>query len=75
MLFDLHLASSKTSEPMGKRRACAKDRLTSSEIYGDYVIGHKMLSGMSAHVSRKLSKEVSKTSNAEYKLSKNKGNA
>ena len=29
-----------------------------------------MSSGMSAHVSRKLSKEVSKTSKAEYKLFK-----
>ena len=71
MLFDLHLASSKTSEPTGKRRAWAKDRLTSGKIHGGYVIGHEMLSGMSAHVSRKLPKEVSKTSKAQYKLSKN----
>ena len=69
MLFDLHLASSETSEPT-KIHAWAKKRAyfqwNLKPFYGGYVIGHEMSSGMSAHVSRTLSEEESKTSNAEY---------
>ena len=74
MSFVVYLSSSETFEQTTKRKfaLALKNRLTSGEIVSPYVIGHEMSSSMSAHESRNLSKEVSKTSKAENKLFKNK---